>query len=249
MLSGNYTFLTTRPAHRRMSRLHPEIIKVLPHVAVTGQTLKARLYYSDATATADYTIATFNARVGEVYSFQIGYPDISYPSKAVISKIELYCGATYPADQDMIIYYPFSYAGDIIEAIYYANSLAGIDSVICTMTNAQNTQAVQSDPAELNANYQSNYRNQRQHRSINNNSRTGRIISTGFLPGPDHMEALKDLFLHNFACIYRTIGGQPRYVPIEVDQNVSWPSVNAALQGIEISYRLSIDAKANSRVI
>jgi hypothetical protein len=248
MLSGNYTLLTTRPPARTMSKQHPEFMKVLPHTTQAGQTLKARIYYVDATPTADFTIATFDARIGEVYTFQIGYPSTSYPSKALADRIEIYCG-TYGSGIDVVTYYPKDYDAEIVTALYYANSLCGIDSLICEQQDQQTIQTVQSEKAELNADFRTNYRNQRQHLTINNVAIDAKKVTTGWLPGKEHLQALKDLFLHNYAWTYAAIGGTERFLAIDVDQQVDWPTDNAGLQGIEISYRLAIDVKANSRRI
>jgi len=249
MLSGDYTFLTTRPEARRMSKAHPEILKVLPHVDKlnpTPQTLKARIYYTDATPTADYTIDTWEARAGEVYSFQIGYQDVAYPSKSLAWKIEIYCGDHATAD-DMLFYYPYDYAAQEIVPIYYTNSLGGIDSVICTMSDRSESNEFERVTAVMHPDYQTNSHNQRQYRALSAYGTTGWEVITGPMPSQADAEALRDLWAINHAWVYDSIGGQQVYVPIYIEGQPVMPSQNSAIKSLAISYRLAVDIKSYSR--
>jgi hypothetical protein len=246
MFTGDYTFLTTRPTIRRMSRSHPEILKVLPHTTVSGQTLKARITYTDATPTADYTIQTFDARAGEVYTFFIGYEAVAYPSKSVAKTLELYMG-NYATATEKITYILHDYSAEVVKALYYINSYGGFDTLICEAPDQQLLQDMKSEQAILNPDFRTNYRNQRQYRSIQPSSRAGYSHTTGPLPSRKHLQALRDLFLIGHAWLYETIGGLSRYVPIDIDQDVSWPSEDANIQQLMLTYFYAIDVKSHSR--
>jgi hypothetical protein len=247
MLSGDYTFLTTRPGSRRMSTIHPEILKVLPHTANNPLLLNARIQYTDATPTAIYQIASWTARAGEVYSFQIGYNQISYPSQALAWKIEIYCG-TYATAENVIVYYPYSYSADEVEALYYVNSLGGIDSIICAIPDQKRRDTIRSISAELNPDYMSNTKAQRQYRTIESSARTGKTLSTGYLPRLEDLHALQDLYLLDYAWIYQQVGGQDRFLPVSIEQEADWPSEQSSLQALSINYQLSIDTKAYTKI-
>lgn len=229
-----------------MSRAHPEILKVLPHADQLGQTIKARIYYTDATPTADYTIHTWDARIGEVYQFQIGYADVAYPSKSVAWKIEIYLG-TYASADDIITYLLHDEAAEYLTPIYYTNSLGGIDSIICHSAQRQPLHQLESITGVLQPDFSTNYRNQRQYRQLSATGRKGYRVMTGQLPGRAHLQALEELWLINHAWVYTTVGGQSRWLPIEILGSYTPPDDSDNRQSLTIEYLLSIDIRSISR--
>jgi len=246
MFSGDYTFLSTKPDNRLMSKDHPEILKVLPHADNNPYTLDAKVTKID-TSTADYEIDSITAREGEVYTFNIGWNDVAYPDKANIRKIEIYMGgpAGYATADDIITFYPFTIKSDHIIALYYQNSFGGIDSVFCKGDQvpeqdndgiAARSGVTLAKDADL-----------RQYLTVNTSARLGNLVHTGFSSRKE-LRALQDLFLHNYAYEYMEVGGEMRFVPIQVDPAVRWPSVRTNLQALPIRYRYATEHRSINRI-
>jgi hypothetical protein len=244
MFSGAYTILTTKPASRLMSKDHPELLNVLPHVDNPTLKLQAKVTKQDASSVT-HLIDTFAARDGEVYSFQIGWDDEAYPDKANIKKIEIYCGGSYGAADDVITYYPVTMVADELVAIYYQNSYGGIDSLICKGSK-QPIQKNESIAARSGGSLLKDD-SLRVNRTIANRATRGNLVHTGYSTRKE-LYALQDLFLINHAWELMTLGGEERFVPIDIDQSVSWPDNRENLQALPIRYRYSMEQKAITRV-
>jgi hypothetical protein len=234
-----------------MSKDHPEILNVLPHVdSVTDPALIPLKLLAKITggATADYEINSFTARMGEVYSFQIGWDDVAYPDKANITKIEIYCGtafADYATADDVITYYPVTMVADELVAIYYQNSYGGIDSLICKGAK-QPIQENESIAARSGVSLLKDD-SLRVNRTIANRATFGNLVHTGYSTRKE-LYALQDLFLINHAWELMTLGGEERFVPIDIDQSVKWPDNRENLQALPIRYRYAMEQKAITRV-
>lgn len=134
-----YTFLTTKPASRLLSRLHPEWLAILPIEDIANAAIYADVNYTDGTANFSEVLAIGDLlRAGEVQAVRIDFQTIDWdaivPAKSIrYIELTIRSGGIALTNDDPLRYYPYTPDGDLElqRAIYYHNSYGGIDSLIC----------------------------------------------------------------------------------------------------------------------
>jgi hypothetical protein len=255
MISAPYTFLTTKPPRRFMSTSHPELLMVMAHVAITTPALKAVIAFTDGSTESFDLIASGDLvlRAGESKLFNVGYDQYDFDLfnaaktiKSITIRIESADFADQSA-QDYIQYYPKSFDSDTVKALYYVNSMAGYDTLICT---GDNTESIETSGIVTAQPIESVYETAAaQYKNEDAQFRQSIRTSTG-IKSRGEIEALKDFFNIKKAVEYiATTGGVKRIPIIPIGEGVSLPSSNSNIKQIEISYRYAFEDKVIDRIL
>lgn len=252
-----YTFLTTKPQTRLLSKSHPEWLAVLPIVDITAPEVKAIITYTDD-STAELVLASPTLRMGEAQYIDVSYATHDYdaetPAKTIrhiIVRVESEDFADQSA-QDFVKYYPYSPKADNnnpdksdILSIYYHNSYDGLDSIICigdTASSIETDNLITEKPMDLN--YQLG---DAQFAVANQTFRETFQVSTGSKPGLE-IYALHDLFSLKAAYEYRVISGVPTLIPIiPAGNGIAMPSSRTSIKNLSFSYQYAYRGRAKDR--
>ena len=252
-----YTFLTTKPQTRLLSKNHPEWLALLPIVDITSPQVKAIITYTDGT-TAELVLATPTLREGEAQYIDVSYATHDYdaetPAKTIrhiIVRVESEDFEDQSA-QDFVKYFPYIPAADKnnpdksdILAIYYHNSYCGIDSIIClgdTQRSIETDNLITEKPMDLN--YQLG---DAQFAVTNQTFRETFQVSTGTKPRLE-IYALHDLFSLKAAYEYRVISGVPTLIPIiPAGNGIAMPSNRNNVKQLSFSYQYAYTGRAKDR--
>lgn len=243
--SGDYTFLTTKPANRRLVRGYPELLLILPNTDISSAILRMTVTWSDAT-TSNMDISLGDLRTGEVKAVNIGTDARDYdglqPAKTAV-KVVAKVGTT----GTKTLTYLFAQAqSDTKQALYYANSYGGYDSIICT-GDSQRIQENSSVDTRRSLIMESSIRNLQEYGVANAQARVGRSVSTGYLT-PAEYQASQDLFLHRHGYVYESVGGVNTFVPVIFDSDITWSTERSNLKIVGITYRYAPTFRAFDRV-
>lgn len=238
-----------------MSTDHPELLMVMAHVAITSPALKAVITFTDAITTSFDLIGSGDLvlRAGESKLFNIGYDQYDYAAfnaaktiKSIKIRIESGDFADQSA-QDFVEYYPKKFSSDTVTALYYVNSLAGYDTLICTGDSTESSEyegIITARPIESvydTAAAQYKYEDARNRKSF--------ATSTGF-KSRGEIEALQDFFNIKKAVEYRDINGLIQRIPIiPVGEGTALPSKNSNLKQLQINYRYAFEDKVIDRIL
>ncbi len=253
MISAPYTILTTKPQKRRLSNQHPELVAILPHIDITTPTLKAVITYSDASTLSHDITDSLTLRAGEARIFNIGFDKIDYTAldssktiKHIVIRVES-TDFTDQSAQDFVQYFPYNPSADNVLAIYYHNSMSGIDSLICAGDQAESTESngvITASP--IDAVYDSG---SAQYKYADPSFRSSLQTSTGTQPGKE-IFALKDFFNTKSAFEYRdTDAGVLRLPIIPISEGMTYPSTNSNLKQLQISFQYAFEEKTIDRIL
>lgn len=242
----SYLFLTTVPFDRTFSMEHPCWLYILPTADDATASLTAKIYYTDATN--DTKIIPLPALVAyAAIRINIAESEQDYtaedPAKT-ISYIEIYIDA----DADKLTlrpYYP-SEISDSIKALYYRNSLAGWDALICTGEHGKSytpAQQIAEQPLPDTGSVTAFP----QYLAVNQKGRRGESVNTGYKPKLE-IEALMDMFHVNDIRLLSNIDGQDVLVPVMADTSTQQHSPSRAnLHALSFSYLFAFDDRALDR--
>ncbi len=249
----SYILLTTKPKKRLLSIHHPEWLYFLPTAFIPNPYFKVKLHFKDGT-TSNHDLYQFptTLRPSEVHYLDIGFSRFDYKSINPAKEL-LFVEAFILIQGDFTIessihLYPVDYNTDQTRAIYYHNSLGGLDSLICTgdqLVGGNFFSTVRERPFELGY----DNKNLQQYFPTNQSMRRTVEVFTGYKPKLE-IEALDDLFLLKRAYEYISINGQyPDLVPIEPElETVTYQGDKENLHALSFSYKhafsdRSIDVK------
>lgn len=250
--SSPYTFLTTKPLTRRMSTAHPELLYVLPHQAISSHDLAAVCHYTDGTTSPLVIKAGLSLNASEVKRYRIGYDAVDYdavqPTKT-LKKIVISIAdeSTGVALGESLTYYPYTPQGDYVQAIYYHNSLGGVDSLICEGDQQVSRQfGGYMTAIPLDAVYDGQAH---QYKWVDPTFSTTKGMNTGAMPRGE-VEALHDFFSLKRAWEYKVKNGGVILNPIIPEQpEVSFPSSRTNMKKLSFGYRYAFDQRAIDRPV
>jgi len=248
--NNSFSFLTTKPQRRLLSKLHPEWLYVLPKVTMTTERLVADVTYTDGTTTS-YTLIDTEAltlRAGEVKYFDVSYAKRNYDNMNPAKTIK-YITIKITSSQgfgDFVTYFPYTPNGDDIKAIYYHNSQGGVDSLICE-SDIQESRSfdglVTASPME--SVYDTNAA---QFKYVDPSFRSEFSLSSGQKPAKE-IFALHDLFSIKRAYEYEEIAGGKLLTPIIPEQrDITFPSARTNIRQLSFTYRYAFDQRAIDRI-
>jgi len=248
MFTAPYTFLTTKPQHRRLCTLFPELLHVLP---ITGGVydLEARIYYTDGTNAAYEIEGSLLLAAGEVRYWDVSQYSQDYaavnPSKT-ISKIKIWLGTEDANEQ--LHYYPYTPTTDELRAIYYNNTAGGIDTVIC-MGDEQRSQgnfAIDTvSPMVMEMEIQS----LRQYGLSGQRARTGHTLHTAHrYSTSDEMLALRDFDLLRTGWLFEVVNNLPKMLNIILTGSIPYAAARSTLVAVPITFQFAFEEKAFDRV-
>lgn len=251
-----YSFLTTKPQKRLLSRLHPEWLYVLPIESITTPKLVAVIAHRDNSATSYTLIDTGDLvlRAGEVKCLDVSYARWDYdavePTK-IIRSIAIRIESPDFEDQgaqDYIQYVPYPAAagfGDFSRALYYHNSMGGLDSVICSgdhqdtlsLDGYMTVQPLEAVWDQATAQY----------RYADPTFLTYADVNVPVRPTRE-VFALKDLFIHKRAYEYQQGEDWQALVPIVVQgEELQLPAYRDNLKRLSLRYQYGFIEKAIDR--
>lgn len=248
-----YLLQTTKPEKREFSMDHPEWIYVVPTEDTNNVYLYAKVYYTDESDQMYAVSALKNLRKNEAVIFNISNSQVDYenlnPAK-IIKYFELFIGLQgslpQPAIGDKIICIPKSYAQDkeTIRAIYYYNSIGGLDSIICTgeqQRSSVNRYITSEQPARLGFNLDAPLIKD------TNQEKTNRfLVNTGFKSKGEIQAFVEEFWLVRQGFEYRLVNGVYRLLPIRPSaDSMEIPGERENLQALEFTYEYAFRNRAN----
>lgn len=219
--TGIYKFLTTRPNTRRLSKLDPEWLYVLPLQDIASASLYYTVYFDDGTDVLQ-NIDLGNLRQGEVKILDISYATVNYDSlipagASYIRKIDMYVGSI-PSDtpSDLLTYLPYT-PGLERQAFYYANSYGGFDTLVCTGAIEESIKSTQS-VVNRHLPHDANLADSPQYAARDARGRRYFDINTGNMSRLER-EALADMQIKKPIHAYKEISGTPVLLPCILENN------------------------------
>ncbi len=251
-----YTFLTTKPRTRQLSRNHPEwlAVCVLEPDGLADCLLRALITYTDGSTANHILIDEGDIPAlleGSVYAFEIGFDRYAYdavtPAKT-IKHIRIHLENAAFEDQlaqDHVIYYPYTPAGDYVRALYYHNSYGGLDSVICT-GDRQRSVAAQGYESSRAEDIRALEVPQKVYNHLGYEEQVK--VTTGAKPSGE-IDALHDLLTIKSAFEYKDLSGEAYLVPIIPNgDGFELPSEKTNVKMMSFSYRYAHTQKAIDRI-
>lgn len=244
--TGPYAFLSTKPINRYMSLDHPEWLYIWPTQDIDAAELTTVLYYNSDELNTTRTISLGDLKTGKAIWVDISHDTRNYSASGEDPvKIEMYI--TDPI-YDKLTYHCHSPIGDNTRAIYYFNSLGGLDSLVVTTAQQESYEfngVEQKKPMETGFTLAQDYMS----RITQTRGNLLQQVHTGHKPSGE-ITALRDLFLIKRAYEYRLL--EPNYpflVPIipQVD-SISFPSTRENLKQLSFSYKYATEQRAYDRV-
>lgn len=241
-------FLTTKPQSRSISIDHPEWLYIYLEQTATQQYLKANITYQDGT-TLLHELMSLGIPTGhDIIIANISYSEKNYqllaPSK-VIKTIEIFVGdAVADQSEEYLVLIPIKYNSDNIKALYYHNSLGGIDSFIC-VGDSYVTESLFATITKRSL--QLNYDSFADSEMVASNQQSQTIVKvyTGNKPKGEIL-ALNDLFLLKSAYEWVEMDGVFELIEILPTTNeVNLPEDNSNLYNASFEYRY---ASANAAI-
>jgi hypothetical protein len=247
MYTGQYTFLTTKPAARRLCTLFSDFLYVLPIESVSLD-LNARIYYTDGTNALYKIEESVSLVAGSVEYWDISPATVNYaavePSKT-INRIKIYMGTE--DETETLNYYPYTPTNDELRAIYYANTAGGVDVVICTgdEQRSQGNEWIDSVSPQV---LESSIQNIRNYGVSNQRARTGFTFHTSHRYSTrEELLALRDFDLLRTGWLYEEMDNLPKMLPILLSAPIPYAPARANLVAVPISFNFAFDEKAFDR--
>ena len=236
--------LTTKPLTRRLTETQREWLYILPLIN-TDATLTITITYTDDSTDVN-PIPLLGLRATEVVRVRMDYDRHNYLGinpEEDIAKIV----ASIDCAQTTVTYLPWAPRTDIVREFYYANSLGGFDSFICTGDNAT-TYKIEQDTARLPLQVPANA-SLGQYRNVNTLGNEKVVASSGYKPKKE-IEAFKDLLMSNQILERITYNDREVLVPVILDKNsVKFPSEKQSLRAVDFAYQYAWDEVAINRAI
>jgi len=227
---------------------------VLPIMDITSPALVAVITYPDDSTVSTDLIASgdLTLRAGECQAFNLSFATHDYdavtPAKTIRSMIIRMESEDFEdqSAQDYIKCYPYTPKGDTIRALYYHNSYAGIDSVICTGDQQESIETTGYGTIKpLDLGYQLG---SAQIRHVDPYFSKIQQVHTGSKPAWE-IFALHDLLTLKAAYEYRTISGVDILVPIIPEGNgIAFPAERNNVKQLSFSYRYAWEGRAIDRL-
>lgn len=243
--------LTTKPLQRSFSMDHPEWIYVVSTEDYASAQLRTIIWDRDggqiaATVLLELgTLRAFEVRMlnisNAVYNYETHDPD--EPIKDI--DIFIRSGST---DSAVIKLVPSTPTSESIRALYYHNSLGGLDSMICTGEQQQSNEfsfVNTEKPVELGFGLDDAPPMQ----SINQEVQTSFNVNTGYKPKAE-IKAFTDFFLIRRGYEYRQLNGSYQLIPIQpIMSALDHPSERASLHALSFGYKYAFTNKAMDQVL
>lgn len=240
--------LTTKPKKRQISIDHPEWLYVYPGVSNNDLYLRALITYQDGTLAYEDIVALGNHVSYRVKIINIGYPARQYqfidPTKTIKS-IELFINESEVDTIDAsIILIPVKITSDNVRALYYHNSLGGLDSFICT---GDKNQAIRLFKDLSNVALPLGYditKGAAQIQPIEQQLTRSVKVYSGNKPKGE-IEALDDLFLIKKAYELKIVNGSEElFSIIPTTEQLKHPEDRSNLQNSNFEYEYAFNDKA-----
>ncbi|GEM_PF-5816052 len=239
--------LSTRSLIRPFSMEHPEWLYILPVADKASASLTVTVYYTVG-APMVKSISLGDLRKSEVIDINISEANQKY-SEVDNTRTISYMTMSVNSSDDALTLYPIypSKMSDVVTALYYHNSMGGLDTLICTGDYADTMDAeklvIEQPPDETK-----DVTTHPQYLAIDPQGFRGGDQHTGY-KSEDELLALRDMLLLNKAYEYRVINGQQVLLPIQLQStNVVLPSKKTNAKALRIQYRLASKDYALDRV-
>ena len=248
----SYLLLTTKPKQRLLSMDHPEWLYFLPTEDKNSAYLRGKYNYTNGQASHKNLVSLGDIRQDEAQWVNISFAKIDYNGIADqdYKSIELFINTSGNNTKDeSIVIVPVRANTESAIALYYHNSMGGLDSFICTGEQSESHDLFYTPtrkPIELET---VSGEVEREYFDVNQEQHTFKEVFSGNKPKGE-IKALNDFFLIRRGYELKEINGVETLVPIKpIANSFSKPNERSMLHRSSFSYQYAFTERAIDQVV